>query len=63
MEKRMKPVIIDKNASNLLDVVEACPVGCFVNKGSLVFVARPHECIGCGVCESITKGVIIENKQ
>ncbi len=63
MEKRAKPVIVDKNAQGLTEVVDACPVGCFARKGDLVFVARPHSCMSCGVCEGLTKGIVVEHKQ
>jgi NAD-dependent dihydropyrimidine dehydrogenase PreA subunit len=62
MEKRRKPIIIDKTADGLLEAAESCPHGCFSIKGTLIFVAKPYNCQGCGMCESITTGIKVEEK-
>ena len=60
---KRKPVIIDKTANGLKEAADACPVGCFAYKNDLVFVVKPHSCKGCGLCETITTGIVIQNKE
>ena len=55
------PVIRNKHAVGLMDVVDACPVSVFKKVGNSVKITSHKECIGCGVCVSVCKGIKLIN--
>ena len=55
------PQITNKNADNILDVVDACPVSVFVKSGNGIRIKAPNDCIGCSICVNICKGIKLKN--
>jgi len=56
----MKPIIKNKNAACLIDVVDMCPVNVFEKRDGKVIVANPNDCLGCMACELNCDGIVVK---